>query len=262
MTATFLIVLLLCFMGSAIVAVSSAATSTTTGVTDDSALTISTTRTASASAAVEVLVCTEALCPGCHEFVEETLIPVYKELGSEVIDLKLVPYGNARPREDDNQVECQHGPGECDANVWELCSIYTITHPKDYLPFIHCLDKSLPMGHADEPFDRSIFESCAKINLLDFQKLADCHDDPQVANKLVDAAAANTPEDHEYVPWIVVGGQHLNADEQDFKTEVCKQFVANGGSHEGCISGNKNKNGLRLTLSEVAEGVGAKCERQ
>jgi hypothetical protein len=45
----------------------------------------------------------------------------------------------------------------------------------------------------------------------------------------------DTPSDHQYVPWIVIDGDHLDAEEQDkFKIEICKAFVAKGGSHPAC----------------------------
>jgi interferon gamma-inducible protein 30 len=189
----------------------------------------------SSSQPVKVLVCTEALCPGCEHFVGHDLMPVYSQLGSDVIDLQLVPFGNAK-LQDDGTVECQHGAGECDANIYELCAIAANPDPADYLPFIGCLIETLPMGHQDNPFDPMIFEKCAETSDLWFSRIKLCHDDEKVAAKLVKQAAANTPADHKYVPWIEIEGEHFDVGNRtlDFKTEVCSAFVANGGSSPAC----------------------------
>jgi len=59
----------------------------------------------------------EALCPGCQEFMNTQLVPVYDQLSSAVIELEVVPYGNAMIVVVDNETEteevkCQHGPGK------------------------------------------------------------------------------------------------------------------------------------------------------
>jgi len=123
--------------------------------------------TCAAATPVKVLVCTESLCPDCEQFVQKQLVPIYSQLGPDVIDLQVVPYGNARRRINSTTttIECQHGVGECDANVYELCAIYMNPNPNDYLPFLDCLAKVLPMGRHDEPLNPQLFENCASGSL-------------------------------------------------------------------------------------------------
>jgi interferon gamma-inducible protein 30 len=187
----------------------------------------------STSAPVKVLVCTEALCPDCEDFVLKTLVPVFQQLGPEVIDLQLIPFGNAK-LEDDGTVVCQHGDGECDANAYELCAIHSNPDPKDYLPFISCLAEALPMGHHDDPLDPHLFQDCADDTSLWWSRIQACRDIPQAVGELVKVAASETPADHKYVPWIEIEGDHMDEETLDFKTEVCKAFIASGGSHPGC----------------------------
>lgn len=187
----------------------------------------------STSTPVKVLVCEESLCPGCGEFVETSLVPVYTQLGPEVIDLQLVPFGNAHIQ-DDGSVLCQHGVGECDANVYELCGIDVNPDPKDYLPFIACLAKTLPKGSSDDPLDTELFEDCADSSNVWWSRIQVCHDTPETADRLVKQAAANTPDDHQYVPWVEIEGTNMDIETLDFKTEVCKAFIANGGSNPAC----------------------------
>ena len=181
--------------------------------------------------AVKVLVCTEALCPDCENFVKEQLVPVYSQLGPEVIDLQMIPFGNAH-FQTDGSIECQHGQGECDANVYELCAIYMNPDPEKYLPFLACLAATLPMGHHDDPFDPKLFEQCAST--VWWSGIEACHDTPSAVRQLIQAAADATPKAHKYVSWIEIEGTHLDEENLDFKTEICKVFVANGGSHPAC----------------------------
>lgn len=187
-----------------------------------------------ASSPVEVLVCTEALCPDCEHFVADHLVSVYEELGPEVMNLKLVPYGNAKLLANGTAV-CQHGVGECDANIYELCAISLHPDPDKYLPFVQCLAENLPMGHADKPLDQKLFQDCATNSAgLWWSRILACHDIPKVATKMVQNAAAATPSDHTYVPWIEIEGDHMDEEKQDFKEEICKAFVAKGGSDPKC----------------------------
>lgn len=184
-----------------------------------------------ASDPVKVLVCTEALCPDCENFLQTQLVPAYLQLGPEVMDLQVIPFGNAH-RQSDGAIICQHGEGECDANVYELCAIYMNPDPKDYLPFLDCLTRVLPMGHHDDPLDPSLFETCA--GSLWWSGIKACHDTPGAVRQLIQTALDNTPKDHTYVPWIEIEGTHLDEETHDFKTEICKAFVAKGGCHPAC----------------------------
>eukprot|EP00545_Synedropsis_sp_CCMP1620_P007928 CAMPEP_0119015266 /NCGR_PEP_ID=MMETSP1176-20130426/10718_1 /TAXON_ID=265551 /ORGANISM="Synedropsis recta cf, Strain CCMP1620" /LENGTH=214 /DNA_ID=CAMNT_0006968545 /DNA_START=61 /DNA_END=705 /DNA_ORIENTATION=+ len=187
----------------------------------------------SSSLPVKVRVCTEALCSDCKNFVHKTLIPVYSQLGPDVMDLQLVPFGNAHLQRD-GSVKCQHGVGECDANAYELCAIQASPNAKDYLPFIGCLAETLPMGRSNEPLDQQLFQQCAESNNLWWSRIQACHDIPQAIGNLVKKAASETPADHTSVPWIEIEGDHMDEEKLDFKTEVCKAFVAGGGSHRAC----------------------------
>ena len=193
--------------------------------------------TCAAATPVKVLVCTESLCPDCEQFVQKQLVPIYSQLGPDVIDLQVVPYGNARRRINSTTIECQHGVGECDANVYELCAIYMNPNPNDYLPFLDCLAKVLPMGRHDEPLNPQLFQNCAS-GLLWWSGIQACHGNPATVQKVLQAAAVATPSDHQYVPWITIEGIHLDEEQLDFKTEICKAFVVanNGESHPACSS--------------------------
>lgn len=59
----------------------------------------------------------ESLCIDSKRFILDQLIPVYQALGSSVVKLNLVIFGNAQISTLDNAIiQCQHGEAECDAN--------------------------------------------------------------------------------------------------------------------------------------------------
>ena len=193
---------------------------------------------------VKVKVLDEALCGGCKEFVNTQLSPVYQSLGATVIDLQVIPFGNARYIPDDKDpakqvLDCQHGKAECDANSWEQCvAILLYPYPPRYLPFIDCLYKELPMSYSDEIFDRGIFADCARQAALDFETIAQCHDDEYQAGALQQVAFALTPDYHDYVPWIEINGEHVELeDDTSFLKAVCKAYTESGGTHPYCEPG-------------------------
>jgi interferon gamma-inducible protein 30 len=186
---------------------------------------------------VKVKVCTEALCPGCREFVLEHLVSTFAILGSEVMDVHVVPFGNAKIDSENKTITCQHGVGECDANTWEQCMIHFFPHPEQYLPMLSCLEDALPMGSSSTAFPVAVFKTCAKQANLDFYPIQHCHDDPALAAKVLQEAANATPADHTYVPWVEIDDNHLDMESQDFMEQVCKAYVAKGGSHPACNKG-------------------------
>jgi len=188
---------------------------------------------------VLVQVYDEALCGGCHEFILNQLIPVYAELTETVLDVEVVPFGNAKIKDpaDPATLQCQHGVAECDANSYQQCAAALYPTARRYLPFVACLYETLPMGHADEPFDATVFATCAVQSVLDWSSLQACHDDPDQAWLLQLDAQAKTPTDHQYVPWILVDGQHYaleDPDVGDFLSVVCAAYQAKGGTHPAC----------------------------
>ena len=190
---------------------------------------------------VKVKILDEALCSGCKMFVDEQLSPVYEALGATVIDLQVIPFGNAEyvpDKEDPSKMilECQHGKAECDANSYEQCvSLLLYPYPQRYLPFIHCLYDELPMGYSDDLFDRSIYADCARKSALDWKAIADCHDNELQSTALQQIAFALTPDYHTYVPWIEVNGEHVEIEEDDSLLKaVCKAYQASGGKHPAC----------------------------
>ena len=50
--------------------------------------------------------------PYCEEFLAETLWPAFQDLGTKVMNVTVIPFGNAHVDEDTKTVQCQHGGGK------------------------------------------------------------------------------------------------------------------------------------------------------
>jgi len=157
-----------------------------------------------------------------------------------VIDLQLAPFGNAKiiSDNDDKTVTCQHGDAECDANSWEQCAIFVYPLPDKHLPFFGCLEGTLPMGHEDVPFDAEVFGKCADESGLEFDRLRDCHDNPETSWALQEKYANMTPDDHDHVPWVLIDGWKFDEEKEDLAEEVCKAYTRKTGGlpHPNCAS--------------------------
>ena len=155
-------------------------------------------------APVKVELYYESLCPGCRAFIMGQLYPTFQKLqNSEIMDIGLYPYGNAQETQRGNvwEFNCQHGPEECDLNLVETCALHMLSHPVQFMPFIHCLETNPSMANA---------KACASQLAIEWGPISNCvngsegnHLEHQMAVK---TRALNPP--HQYVPWIVVNGVH------------------------------------------------------
>ena len=194
---------------------------------------------------IHVKVCTEALCPGCKEFVLHQVIPTYQTLGERRDGFAPCSLWQCHFSSQKNKTAtCQHGVGECDANTWEQCLIAVYPNPSDYLPMLECLENTLPMGSHADKFAPSIFEKCAQQASLEFPKIQYCHDNADMAFQLLQKAAKETPKEHTYVPWAIVDGTHMDEEHDDLLQVVCKAYVKKGGTHPACNKKNYDNSGL------------------
>ncbi|GMH91453.1 hypothetical protein TrVE_jg11538 [Triparma verrucosa] len=178
---------------------------------------------------VNVLVCIEAYCGACQEFMLYDLIPTYEDLGSDVMNVTVVPFGNAHITDEDARtMTCQHGEDECSGNSYQQCAISLYSDPTDHLPYIGCFDEISGAMTVDEAF-----ETCATQQGLDWDGISACHDDADQSWALQVAAAASTP-DHTSVPWVVVNGEQYDQ-ETDFFEFICDAYTGDKPAVCSCL---------------------------
>lgn len=180
----------------------------------------------------------ESLCGGCRQFILEQLYPAFQKLFSTgIFDIKLYPYGNAQETQNGTKwvFDCQHGEKECKMNLVETCALHLLSHPTQFIPYIHCVENNLSLSNA---------EACAKNLHVDWEPIWNCYNgsegnflEHQMAEK---TEALNPPND--YVPWIVVDGEHTEEMQTDAQTDlidfVCKKY--SGTKPHACRVHSKN----------------------
>ncbi|KAH3798851.1 gamma-interferon-inducible lysosomal thiol reductase-like isoform X1 [Dreissena polymorpha] len=167
----------------------------------------------------------ESLCPDCKNFFASQLYDTWVALGTSVLNLTLVPYGNARETKDGDKwkFECQHGEQECIGNLIETCAIAIIKDINIYFPFINCIESKNGMPEKDA-------ETCAAKNKIDLEPIIQCANGP-MGNDLEHQMALKTDAlnpPHQYVPWVTVNGVHTEAmekeAEQSLVTLICDTY--------------------------------------
>jgi interferon gamma-inducible protein 30 len=190
----------------------------------------------SSSPVVQVSIYVEALCIDSKRYFNEQLVPTYDQLGSQVMDLKIVVFGNARIDLTNKTLQCQHGEAECDANTYDQCAVDIYPYPDRYLPYLTCLFNSLPMGRRSKPFSKAVFASCARHAAMDAHALQQCRDDPERAWELQKQAAAMSPSQLNHVPWVELNGTYMDEEKAALLTSVCQLYMESGGTHPACSS--------------------------
>lgn len=163
------------------------------------------------------------------------------EIG-EIIDLEIVPWGNARMGA---AWQCQHGPSECAGNTIESCLMMVHPNMKDWWPFINkyeqqahtCSRTAVPPGACPVALGQMIAKSLS----LDWTAVQACYQSfdkngmPPSSSKgfvLTLAAAKRTgalSPSHNAVPWATQGftptAKHIADDDLKRLTcYVCDQY--------------------------------------
>ncbi|XP_078459671.1 gamma-interferon-inducible lysosomal thiol reductase-like [Lampetra fluviatilis] len=157
------------------------------------------------SAPVLLDVYMESLCPDCRDFFRGQLYGTWLLLG-DIMNITLVPYGNAREQSAGDQwnFTCQHGPNECKGNMLQACLIYFLPNSNDHIPIFNCMES------AANPITAAQQCTAMLAPKQNWQLVDKCASGP-LGNKLMHKNAQRTdalrPE-HQYVPWIVFNGEH------------------------------------------------------
>lgn len=159
------------------------------------------------------------------------------------MDFKVFPYGNAKETTIGKRhiFTCQHGPTECEGNMYEACGIAhnNATQPgakhADWFPYVYCMEKGEPSTDA---------EACAKSAGLDFAPIKACagqkpslgsDEGNALMHEIAQTTAALNPP-HKWTPWVVMNGVPLTEDQlgETLLSLVCKAYT--GTKPAGCSS--------------------------
>ncbi|KAM0868189.1 hypothetical protein ACQ4PT_041496 [Festuca glaucescens] len=168
---------------------------------------------------VPVAIYYESLCPDSVDFVVNHLAKIFKDGLLDAADVTLVPYGNAKVSAN-GAISCQHGPYECILNNVEACAIDAWPDLNVHFGFINCVE-DLVMNNKQEEW-----ESCFKKQNLDPKPVMECYGSEhgqKLSLEYGKQTDALVPP-HKYVPWVVVDGEPLYDDYENFEAYVCKAY--------------------------------------
>ncbi|XP_023321848.1 GILT-like protein 1 isoform X2 [Eurytemora carolleeae] len=81
----------------------------------------------------------ETLCPDSRSFILRQLEPAVEQI-ADIFSINYIPYGKARTyKDDDYTFRCQHGPLECQGNIYHACSNNYIEDSGKKFEFIRCM---------------------------------------------------------------------------------------------------------------------------
>ncbi|KAI4373375.1 hypothetical protein MLD38_011506 [Melastoma candidum] len=189
----------------------------------------------------------ETLCPYSSDFIVNGLNPQLFTNGLiSIVNLKLLPYGNAHVGPNAT-ITCQHGPSECLLNAVEACAIDIWPDLRDHFPLIYCIEELVQERNYTQ------WKSCFNQLGLDATAISECYTNGR-GKKLELGYAAETnalQPPHQYVPWVVVNGEPLYDDYEDFVSYVCKAYSGTS-LPEACSNTTVNPASLMMSMKKAS----------
>jgi len=190
----------------------------------------------------------ESLCPDCQEFITGALYnKVYLHF-KDYVDIELVAYGNAR-KLNNGSIQCQHGPVECEINLYETCAIHFLQDP---LPFIYCLELKIKMGIPLEKASETCY-SKLHISHIAYDQIQHCFKSDKGKQLQLEAEERTDnawPDLHRHVPWLYFNNVSLS-DSQDLIADlpvvICDWLV--GKKPDVCAGIGRKKSPIKGCLN-------------
>lgn len=119
-----------------------------------------------------------ALCPFCIQFAREQLADLFKTGLADIVELELIPSGNARMSGDGGagEIECQHGPKECALNRALACATALAPAQADWFPFLVCVGDEAQKVERDDLEPEAVARKCAPRAGITADRLLACAD--------------------------------------------------------------------------------------
>ncbi|KRG03804.1 gamma-interferon-inducible lysosomal thiol reductase [Drosophila mojavensis] len=171
---------------------------------------------------VLVTVFYEALCPDSKYFITKQLLTTYKA-AAPIMEVQLVPYGKAHTTVDNEGkfiFDCQHGPTECQANMYHACASEVIDDALTRLEVVTCMIR-------DNRNPKDAMQKCTKqYNVENVDLIQKCFDSSHGSELMKlngDATHALRPP-VTFIPTITLDGSQGNQASilKDLFTEICK----------------------------------------
>ncbi|RMZ53025.1 hypothetical protein APUTEX25_001144, partial [Auxenochlorella protothecoides] len=184
---------------------------------------------ATASAAVQVTLYGESLCPYCRAWILEQASDLFDQGFSSYIEFRYVAWGNAHRSQDGPQ--CQHGAAECAGNDLINCAQALYPAQALWFPYVRCLARTgtrAPVAGSD---------ACAASSGLAASALIECARGDRarrLAAAAREATAALRPR-HEGVPWVLVNGVALGDHAELVRSYVCAAVPAGAPRPAACF---------------------------
>jgi len=175
----------------------------------------------------------EVLCPDSRAFLLYQLTPAWIHL-ENIFTVNFIPYGKAQTYGEGSSLSfsCQHGPVECEGNIWHACAIKYIDNVDSRLNFLNCM-----INNNYNPYKAAL--RCSRRNTVDWANISNCAKGDE-GKLLLSLAGERT---HALRPWAsfiptieVDGRQHQQWKLRDyFSDQLCKIYQG-GMRPEHCKS--------------------------
>ena len=175
----------------------------------------------------------EFLCPGCQAAITGSFGPALPKGLLQMVDLQLIPYGNASEYQNGSKwsFQCQHGQDECYGNTIENCILAHINDDEKKLSAVVRMEHHAGNGLSA---DQALENTASELN-FDHNEIRTCARGDE-GNRLQHAAAVRTPS-HSWVPWVLLDGQHANDEDaivSDIFRWACENYNGANQKPAGC----------------------------